>query len=232
MSHSFSKKYFTEKFAKQSINAAYLNFELQNISDVSHLFKQNGICGLNVTIPYKQSVIPFLDELDPVAAEIGAVNTIRLKDGKTKGYNTDAYGFKQMIAPFFKSHHERAMILGTGGASKAVAHVLENLGCNVIYISRTPKEGDQFLYEEINDKMVLFNQLIVNCTPVGTYPDFDEMPALPVEYLTNEHLVIDLIYNPEKSKFLKMAETMGAVILNGRTMLEQQAEKSWEIWNE
>ena len=232
LGHSFSKKYFTDKFENQGINSVYLNFELNDVSEVEKLLNDPQIAGLNVTIPYKETVIPYLDELSPEAEEIGAVNTIKIEAGKSTGYNTDAYGFKQMIKPFFKSHHERAIILGTGGASKAVAYVLDNLGCDVIYISRTPDGPNQFGYDEVNDVMLNNIKLVVNTTPLGTFPDVDVIPGIPTKYFTPNHLVVDLIYNPEKTRLLKEAEDRGAVILNGKTMLEQQAEKAWEIWNE
>ena len=232
LAHSFSQNYFTEKFDKQNINAIYLNYELNSVEAIKDLINQGDLIGVNVTIPYKEQILPLLDELDSLAAELGAVNTIKFIEGKTKGFNTDVFGFKQMIKPFFKSHHERAMILGTGGASKAVAYVLEELGSKLIFISRNPKGKDQFHYSEINEYMMKFNPLIVNTTPLGTFPGIDEMPDVPVEFITPEHLVIDLIYNPERSKLLQLAASKGATVLNGRTMLEQQAEKSWEIWNE
>lgn len=231
LEHSFSKKYFEAKFEDEAIDARYDNFELQAIEEVLSLFKQQ-IKGFNVTIPYKEAIIPFLDELSAEAFEIGAVNTVLVKNGKTIGYNTDAFGFKQMIKPFFESHHERAVIIGTGGAAKAVAYVLENLGAHVIYISRTPKGKNEFSYSDMNENMVKFNGVIVNTTPVGTFPGVDEEVELPYEYLTAKHLVIDLIYNPTETVFLKKAKAQGAWVLNGKTMLQQQAEKSWEIWNE
>ena len=232
LGHSFSQKYFAKKFDNQTIKCRYLNFELNNINDIKKVFQTEGLSGLNVTIPYKESVIPYLDDLDPIAEEVGAVNTIQFRDGKKIGYNTDVYGFKQMIKPFFKSHHERAMILGTGGASKAVAHVLEELGCEIIYISRNPKGENQFSYDDINENMVALNKFIINTTPLGTYPNLTQMPNVPIELVSTNHLVVDLIYNPPKTKFLQIAQEHGAVILDGLTMLEQQAEKSWEIWNE
>lgn len=232
LSHSFSQKYFTDKFDIQFINAVYLNFELNRVSEIDELFKRGDICGLNVTIPYKEAVISFLDELSDEASVIGAVNTIQFCDGKTIGHNTDAFGFKQMIKPFLKAHHERAVILGTGGASKAVAYVLDSLGVDVIYISRNPNGQDQFAYDEINDVMMNSIMMVINTTPLGTYPNVNVIPAFPTNYLTPKHLVVDLIYNPEKTRLLKESEAKGAVILNGMTMLKQQAEKSWEIWNE
>lgn len=232
LAHSFSKKYFTDKFQNQGISSVYLNYELGQISDVRNLLCDTSINGLNVTIPYKEEIIPYLDQLTDSAKEIGAVNTIQFKEGKTIGHNTDAFGFAQMIKPFFKANHERAIVLGTGGASKAVAYVLEKLGVSVIFISREPKGEFEFSYDEINENMVKFNGIIVNTTPLGTYPNIEECPEFPFQHLTPNHLVIDLIYNPPETQFLKQAKAMGAVVLNGKTMLEQQAEESWRIWNE
>lgn len=232
LSHSFSQKYFRDKFDSQAVIADYLNFELSKISQVSGVLETENLRGLNVTIPYKEEVIPFLDEISTEASQIGAVNTIQFKDGRTIGHNTDAFGFRQMIAPFFKPRHERVMILGTGGASKAVAWSLEQLGCNVIYVSRNPSGGDQFSYEEVNEMMVSINKFIVNTTPLGMYPHTGECPHIPYEFITEDHLVVDLIYNPSQTLFLKKAASRGAVTLNGQTMLEQQAEKAWQIWNE
>jgi shikimate dehydrogenase len=231
LKHSFSQSYFEKKFESIGFNGSYENFELSDISDLSELLESQELSGLNVTVPFKEAVIPFLDELSEVAETVGAVNTIELKDGRLIGHNTDVFGFKQMIKPFFKSRHERAIILGTGGASKAVAFVLEELGCHVIFISRDPKAENEFAYSDINEQMLSSCKVIVNCTPVGTSPSIEECPDIPFEFMTEEHLAIDLIYNPEKTEFLKRAESQGSWILNGKTMLEQQAEKAWEIWS-
>jgi shikimate dehydrogenase len=231
LGHSFSKDYFTDKFKSLNIDATYNNYELESIGEVKELIKTKGLIGLNVTIPYKEAIIPFLDEIDEVSKKIGAVNTIVFKNGKAIGYNTDAFGFQQMIKPFFKSHHERSIILGTGGASKAIAYVLERLGCTPIFISRYPKAENQFAYEEINKNMIEACPLIVNTTPVGMFPNETKEIDFPVKYLSEKNLVIDLIYNPKETIFLQKAKTKGAWTLNGLTMLHQQAEKSWEIWN-
>ncbi len=232
LAHSFSKTYFTKKFKELDIEATYDNIEIPAIRMVKTVLKHGAIYdGLNVTIPYKTAIIPYLDELDESAKAVGAVNTVLNKNGQFIGFNTDVYGFKQMIKPFFKSHHERALIFGTGGASKAVAFVLEQLGSSVITVSRTPEGANQFGYDEVNENMIAFNTIIVNCTPVGTYPNVDECLPLPYEALTDKHLVIDLIYNPEETLFLKKAKAQQAWTLNGLTMLHQQAEKAWEIWN-
>ncbi len=232
LNHSFSMDYFTELFKTNDITAAYLNFELENISDVSEILERADITGLNVTIPYKEAILPYLDELSDEAKKIGAVNTIQFEDDKLIGHNTDAFGFAQSIKPFLTFQHERAMILGTGGAGKAVAYVLENLGIDVIFISRNPKGEKQFGYDEVNENMLRACKLVVNTTPVGMFPQVDRCPTFPFEYLTAEHLVVDLIYNPAETKFLKRAKGQGAATLNGQPMLEQQALKAWEIWSQ
>lgn len=230
LEHSFSKSYFTEKFSRLSIDASYENLEIAEVDKIKDLFKQ-GFEGFNVTLPYKVAVMPFLDEISQEAKVIGAVNTICKENQKWVGYNTDVFGFRQAIKPFFKSHHERALILGTGGASKAVAYVLEQLGVNVIYASRQPKNSNTFSYADVNEYMIRFNGIIVNTTPVGTFPNTSEAPNIPYEFLNDQHLLIDLIYNPEETLFLKKGKEQGAWTMNGMTMLHQQAEASWKIWN-
>lgn len=230
LEHSFSQKYFQTKFEHLGIHARYDNISLQSVEEVVDLFKKNEYAGFNVTMPYKESIIPYLDRLDDQAAAVGAVNTILVEGGKTVGYNTDVYGFKQMIKPFFESHHERALIIGTGGASKAVAFVLEALGVQVIYVSRRPNGKTVFGYEDVNENMVKFNGIIVNTTPVGMHPDDKAEVVFPYSFLTDKHLVVDLIYNPLETVFLKKAKQQGAVTQNGLTMLHQQAEKAWQIW--
>lgn len=228
LGHSFSKQFFTEKFLREGIAAAYINFELPSIQEIHHVFEIENLKGLNVTIPYKTAVMDFLDEIDDLALKIGSVNTIAIRNGKKIGYNTDAYGFQQSIKPFLRNVHERALILGTGGASKAVAYVLENLGINVAFLTRNPTASNHFGYEQANDRMMNAFKLIVNTTPLGTFPNTDEIPSIPTAYFTPEHLVVDLIYNPEKTKLLKLAEEGGADILNGYSMLQHQALKAWE----
>ncbi|MDG2465123.1 MAG: shikimate dehydrogenase [Crocinitomicaceae bacterium] len=231
LDHSFSKDFFTHKFTAEDIDARYENFALAHISEVESLLKWDELDGLNVTLPYKVAILTYLDELSEEARKIGAVNTVQFLDGKKIGHNTDAFGFAQSIKPFLTFQHERAIVLGTGGASKAISYVLDNLGIDVIKISRIPKGEKQFGYDEVNDNMLRACKLVVNATPVGTFPEIDKCPQFPFEFLTEEHLVIDLIYNPNKTKFLRHAEENGAVILNGRPMLEHQALKAWEIWN-
>lgn len=230
LGHSFSEKYFTDKFSSLGSNATYRNFECKDIDAVKALLESRHMSGFNVTIPYKESIIPLLDGIDSVAAQIGAVNVVTNENGKWIGYNTDVFGFKQMIKPFFESHHERAIILGTGGASKSVQFVLEELGCNVIFISRTPSNSNAFSYDDMNEVMMKSCPVIVNATPIGMFPNEKERVDIPYPYLTERHLVIDLVYNPKETEFLKVAKQYGASAINGLTMLHQQAEKAWEIW--
>ena len=230
LSHSFSKAFFKSYFIENRIEANYENVEIETIEEIKTVLQKN-FSGLNVTIPYKESILPYLNELSIEAKEIGAVNVIRFEKGKTVGYNTDAFGFHQSIKPFLTNQHERAIVFGTGGASKAVEYVLTKLGVEVIFISRNPKKENEFSYEQVNENMIKACKLIVNCTPIGTFPNIDECLSLPFDVLTEHHLVIDLVYNPPKTQLLKNAEANGAMILNGESMLKHQAIKSWEIWN-
>jgi len=230
LGHSFSKSFFEKFFQEHSLSASYENIELTSVDQITSLFNKD-FAGLNVTIPYKEDVIPYLDDLSKEASAIGAVNVIAFENGKSIGYNTDAFGFHQSIKPFLTNMHERAIIFGTGGASKAVEHVLKSLGVDVVFVSRNPIGEKQFGYDQVNDHMLRACKLLVNCTPVGTYPTIDESLEIPFQFLTKDHLVVDLIYNPEKTKFLRLSEENGAMILNGQSMLKQQALKAWEIWN-
>nr|WP_288932893.1 shikimate dehydrogenase [uncultured Allomuricauda sp.] len=232
ISYSFSQGYFTQKFKGLGLtDHSYENFDIQNIGELKNVLAQNDLKGLNVTIPYKQDVIPYLDELDAKAEKIGAVNTIQFRKNGLKGFNTDAYGFQKSLEPFLKPHHKNALILGTGGASKAVRFVLDELGIPNTYVSRSKKEG-QYTYGELNKEIIEKNTLIINCTPLGTYPNVEDKPQIPYQYIGAKHLLYDLIYNPEKTAFLTLGEANGATICNGLKMLEQQAEKAWEIWNQ
>jgi len=231
LSHSFSKSYFSSFFIENKINASYDEFEIAQIDDVKTLLN-SPINGFNVTIPYKESIIPFLDELSLEAKEIGAVNTIKIINGKTKGYNTDAFGFHQSIKPFLTNQHEKAIVLGTGGASKAVAYILNNLGIDVFFVSRTPNEIlNHFSYDDLNNEMINACKLIVNTTPVGMYPDENHLIPIDYGFLTENHLCIDLIYNPKETLFLKNASQNNASVLNGNHMLIEQAKESWKIWS-
>jgi len=230
LGHSFSKTFFTHYFEEQGIDAQYDNYEMNSIDEVHDIFKSE-ISGLNVTVPYKEAVIPYLDELSPEAAAIGAVNVINFENGRRIGYNSDAYGFHQSIKPFLLNVHERALLLGTGGAAKAANYVFQQIGLDVIHVSRTPSGEKEFSYNEINEHMVRACKVVVNCTPVGMYPEVEACIPFPFEFLTSEHLMVDLIYNPEKTVFLQKADQHGATILNGSSMLKEQALRAWEIWN-
>jgi shikimate dehydrogenase len=235
LGHSFSKKFFTEKFEQEAINAQYDLYELPGIAAFEPLKDMDDLCGLNVTIPYKQQVIPYLQELDETAAEIGAVNVIKFirKDGQLtlKGYNTDAIGFEEGIKPLLKFVHTKALILGTGGASKAVDYVLKKNGLQTTFVSRTEVEGC-FTYEQLSADILAEYKVIVNASPVGTYPKEDACPAIPYEFLTEDHLLYDLVYNPAETLFLKRGKERGAAVLNGESMLTGQAIAAWKVWNE
>ncbi|MBF7091417.1 shikimate dehydrogenase [Flavobacterium sp. ALJ2] len=233
ISYSFSKGYFTEKFNDEHFKGcSYENFDIPEINHFAALIKNNpDLKGLNVTIPYKEQILPFLDKLSKKATLIGAVNTIKFtKKGKLKGYNTDYYGFKKSLKPLLKSHHKKALILGTGGASKGVAYALDELGILYTFVSREAKENI-IDYNLINATTFDNYQIIINSTPVGTSPNTEAYPAIPYEFFTKKHIAFDLIYNPEETTFLKKAKENGAVIKNGYDMLIFQAEKAWKIWN-
>ncbi|MCF8415298.1 MAG: shikimate dehydrogenase [Crocinitomicaceae bacterium] len=230
LGYSFSKSFFERYFSENEIDAQFVNFELADIEEMNRVFEQQ-IGGLSVTIPYKESIIPFLDDLSIEAKVIGAVNCIQFKDGQKVGHNTDAYGFQQSIKPFLTNQHERALIFGTGGASKAIAYVLKNLGIDVLFISQDPKGDKHFSYAEVNIHMLNACKLLVNCTPVGTLDYKDSKFDLPFEYLTSDHLVVDLVYNPPMTDLLLKSKQQGATILNGESMLKHQALQSWKIWN-
>lgn len=235
LGHSFSKKYFTDKFQRESIDAQYNLYELKDISEFAALKGNPELCGINVTIPYKEQVIKYLDELDETAAQIGAVNVIKFihnnAELKLKGFNSDAIGFENSIKPFLKSYHKSALILGTGGASKAIVFVLQKLGIKTTYVSRTPKVG-MLTYNELSENILADNLVIINASPVGTFPHFDECPAIPYQYITEKHLLFDVVYNPTETQFLKKGWERRAKGLNGEGMLIGQAEAAWKIWNE
>ncbi|MBI1267825.1 MAG: shikimate dehydrogenase [Cryomorphaceae bacterium] len=231
LGHSFSAKYFNEKFRRENLDDhTYALFELPNIEALPELLaKHDDLVGLNVTIPYKEAVIPFCTSLTDEATAIGAVNCLLLKDNKIIGHNTDAAGFKLSIRPFLEPQHDRALILGTGGAAKAVRYVLKDLGISCAMVSRT---NGVLTYEMLSPQLVATCKLIVNCTPVGTFPQVDEMPQIPLETIGKDHFVIDLIYNPEMTKLLQASAERGALILNGTDMLRFQADRAWNFWNE
>ncbi|TRX10906.1 shikimate dehydrogenase [Flavobacterium gawalongense] len=233
INYSFSKGYFTDKFNNENFTGCtYENFDIQEITAFPEIIKNTSdLKGLNVTIPYKETVIPFLDKLSKKAAQIGAVNTIKItKKGKLKGYNTDYYGFKKSLEPLLQPHHKKALILGTGGASKGVAFALDELDIPYTFVSREAKEN-AIDYDRINATTFDNYQIIINSTPVGTSPNVDAFPLIPYEFFTDKHIAYDLIYNPAETQFLKKAAAQGAQIKNGLDMLIFQAEKAWKIWN-
>ena len=234
ISYSFSRNYFQEKFKKLGLNTyQYYNFDIPEIEEFPFLLyhREDEFRGLNVTIPYKEAIIKYLDEVDPEAQKIGAVNTIKITDyNKLVGYNTDAHGFQKSIEPLLKSHHKKALILGTGGASKAIAYALKKLNIDYKFVSRNEAENI-ITYKMLDAEIMGDYSIIVNCTPVGTHPAIENSPAIPYQYLSNKHLLYDLIYNPTETKFLQKGKKQGASIKNGLEMLELQAEKAWEIWN-
>lgn len=234
LTHSFSKQYFEDKFRKESIkNCTYELFDIEDILDFNLIKNTPELTGLNITIPYKESIIKYLDEIDEDAQLIGAVNTIKINPNtkKTKGFNTDYYGFKNSLKPFLQNTHERALILGTGGASKAVLYVLKELNIDCLFVSRTPKNDNEISYEDVNEYVIKHHLLIINTTPLGTYPNIENYPDISYEYLTSNHLLYDLVYNPEETVFLKKGKEKGCLTINGLQMLKLQAENSWEIWN-
>lgn len=233
---SFSPRFFSEKFRREGIDAQYLKFEISEISSFPQIISsQPDLRGLNITIPYKEKIIPFLDDLDPQAKEIGAINVVKVirENGKAKliGYNSDIIGFQKSILPFIKKDiHKKALILGTGGASKAVAKGLDNLEIEYAFVSRTKKEG-QLTYDELNKNTFDEYTIVVNASPVGTFPDVESTPDIPYQYLTSNHLLYDLVYNPAETKFLRLGKEQGSIIKNGAEMLELQALAAWDIWN-
>lgn len=239
LKHSFSSKFFTDKFRREDIDAEYLNFEIEDILDIRRviLFNQH-LKGLNITIPYKEKIIPFLHELSPEARKIGAVNVIKVhrKAGdmyyyELTGYNTDYIGFKKSIIPLLNpSTHVKALVLGTGGASKAVSQALTDLNIDWLHVSRSPGK-ERIQYSELTPEIMSAYTIIINATPVGTFPETGNCPSIPYSQLTPRHLLYDLVYNPEETLFLKKGKEHGTIIKNGREMLELQALAAWEIWN-
>jgi len=235
LGHSFSVPYFTRKFREEKIEAEYRNFPLEHIGDFEKLVKMEpGLVGLNVTVPYKQKIIPFLDALNPTARSIGAVNTIFFcrKDGRLSllGYNTDVIGFERSLKEHLKEEHKQALVLGTGGSSKAVTAVLSGMGLAYQMVSRQRREG-MLTYDQLDDKIMENHTLIINTTPLGMFPEVETNPNIPYNKITSRHLLFDLVYNPEETRFLSLGKEQGASIVNGSDMLTYQAEGSWEIWN-
>ncbi|RUT80146.1 shikimate dehydrogenase family protein [Ancylomarina longa] len=235
LTHSFSKKYFTDKFKKLQLDAQFLNFEIPSVNDFVKIIKiEKNLKGLCITIPYKEKVIPFLDEIDPLAKKIGAVNSIQIRhDGnqiKLKGYNTDIFGFMESLKDFIGDKRPKALILGTGGASKAIAAGLAELGIAYRFVSRVGK-NDILTYDMLNAELISTHQLIVNCTPLGTFPKEETCPDIPYHLLGSDHYLYDLVYNPAATLFLKKGAEQDAKTHNGLNMLHLQAEKNWEIWH-
>lgn len=236
LGHSFSKNFFNEKFHSENIDAEYVNFEIPTIEDFNKIIKANPtLCGLNVTIPYKEQVIGYLDELDKDAAAIGAVNVIKIEriKGKTRltGFNSDVMGFTQSIESLLEPHHKKALILGTGGASKAINYGLHKLGLETKFVSRSKRNENIITYDDITPEIMEEYKVIVNCTPTGMYPKADECPNIPYDLLTPEHLLYDLLYNPDTTLFMKNGSDRGAIVKNGLEMLLLQAFGAWDIWN-
>lgn len=230
ISYSFSASYFNDFFEKNGWNGHYENFDISSIEEVKRVFNTPGLKGCNVTIPYKTEVIPYLDQQDEESKAIGAVNCISFKQGKLTGHNTDAYGFTKSLKDQLKEEDHSALVLGaTGGAAKAIMYALRALGIDVITVSRSTNSN--LTYNSLDTKTVRDTPLIINCTPLGTYPDIEQAPPIPYEALNERHFLFDLVYNPEVSTFLKHGKNSGARVQNGYDMLVYQAQRSWEIWN-
>jgi shikimate dehydrogenase len=232
LSHSFSQKFFTDKFKNEGLSECrYQNFELAEINDLPRVVKAHkDLVGLNVTIPYKQAVLSFLDSQDLAVNKIGACNCIKVSQGKLTGFNTDVIGFKNSLQPLLQLHHTKALVLGTGGASKAVQYTLKELGIDYLAVSRNVS-GSEINYEAVTREIIDNHFLIINTTPLGMYPNTNDSPQLPYEFIGPKHFLYDLIYNPVKTKFLNEGQRRGAKICNGYEMLQQQALESWNIWN-
>jgi len=233
--YSFSKTFFTIKFEQEKRKDTYSNFDISEIDKVLEILNNNPeIKGLNVTIPYKETVLNQLDELDEISKEIGAVNTIVVNNYGSKlvlkGYNTDVIGFKNSIKPFLNTDHERALILGNGGAAKAIKYVLDEYGIPYLIVSRNPKNKNEIHWDNVNEFVIKYHQLIINTTPLGMFPNVDEKPEIPYRELTSKHFLYDLTYNPIETEFMRLGKVNGALTINGLSMLQHQADKAWEIW--
>lgn len=234
LSHSFSKKYFSEKFSNENISdCEYHNFEIKDLEiEIPKLKRNSLIAGLNVTIPYKSGILPFLDAASEVCNEINACNCIKIDEEKWRGFNTDVIGFEKSFVPYLRPYHNKALVLGTGGSSKAVAYVLKKLQFDFLFVSRKKAVAKNVInYESISSLMMQEYLTVINATPAGMFPNVKDCPQLPYEYISDKHFFFDLIYNPNKTLFLSKAEAMGALIKNGGDMLSIQAEESWKIWN-
>jgi shikimate dehydrogenase len=232
LSHSFSKKYFEQKFIEENIiDCSYELFELQSIDELPKLISSNPrLKGLNVTIPYKEAVLPLLHHKNEIVTAIGACNCIKIVDEELYGFNTDVIGFKKSLLEHLSQHHKKALVLGSGGAAKAIQYVLNDLRIEYLLVSRNKKE-EGITYQDLNESIIVDHTLIINTTPLGTYPNVGESPNIPYQFLSKQHFLFDVVYNPSKTKFLEEGEKRGAQILNGYEMLVYQAEESWKIWN-
>jgi shikimate dehydrogenase len=236
LSHSFSRRFFTEKFSNEGVEADYLKFEIASITELRHLIDSHpDLTGFNITIPYKELIISYLDFIDEPAKLIKAVNTVKIDRSGNRislhGYNTDIHGFQESIKPLLQKYHHKALVLGTGGASKAVVKALENLHIETIKVSRNPEEKGEISYNDLDEDVMESFKIIVNTTPIGTYPNIEGCPAIPFEWISPKHLLFDLVYNPEITEFLRQGKQHGATIKNGLEMLHLQALAAWEIWN-
>lgn len=233
LKHSFSRDLFTKKFEYEGLDCRFQNYDIQSIERILDIIAEHPeLCGFNVTIPYKESIIPLLDDIDPTAKEIGAVNAVKVDNGKTKGYNTDIYGFDILLERALKGQTiEHALVLGTGGASKAVQYVLRQRNIPYSIVSRSAEKGD-FTYDTLTDEMLKQSHLIINTTPLGMMPRIDDFPEIHYQSLSNKHILIDLIYNPKQTAFMELGRTWGAKVYNGMQMFEEQAKKSWELFNQ
>ena len=236
LTHSFSRKFFTEKFANEHLDAEYLNFEIPSITDLPGLIVANpDLEGFNITIPYKEQIIPYLDEISDAAKEIKAVNTVKIVRNGTSyslhGFNTDIHGFQESIRPILQKQHKKALVLGTGGASKANVKALKNLGIETQLVSRSPKSTSEISYTSLDKEILSRYDIIVNTSPIGTYPKVEEKPEIPYSYITSDHLLFDLVYNPEVTAFLMQGIDRGSTTKNGLEMLHLQALAAWDIWN-
>ena len=237
LGHSFSKTFFNKKFSSEGIDAEYINFEIKDVKDLKYVLRENhDLCGLNVTLPHKMDVIPLLDSITENARNIGAVNVVKFKKGRfgklhLEGHNSDITGFKQSIEPMLNETHKKALILGTGGASKAIFHGLRQLNIDSMFVSRSEQEGQCLSYNELTQSIMEEYTVIVNATPLGMFPKTDSCPDIPYKYLTSNHIIYDLIYNPDETLFMRKGKDNGAEVKNGLEMLLLQAFISWEIWN-
>lgn len=236
LGHSYSKVFFTKKFKKEKLNAQYDLYELKSLDKLDKILNNKRLYGLNVTIPYKEQIITHIDKLDETAQTIGAVNVIKIdREGKvfkTKGYNTDTVGFKNSIKPYIRDYHSKALILGTGGAAKAINYALQEMNIETLFVSRTPEKENEISYNALTEELINEYFIIINATPIGTYPLVNQYPDIPYEYITNKHILFDAVYNPAETQFLKRGKLQGAQTLNGEQMLYNQAEEAWRIWND